>query len=180
MTEVTFTYKIKGYKEKTETDICFRGLMDIDLSKLEKLEYKICKFTWVRDKYIQFLQRIFKDLCEIEEKSNYILFKVINFEIFNSYSKIISFLSFPRYLEEFDFILEKIDFTRTDGEIFTELCELSTKEGNNHAVISSKSNARYYIPEFDQLEFDFTLENYLTNIKTIKHTSSFRYLFKEK
>lgn len=180
MKGITFTYKIKGHKENTETDFCFRGLKNKDLSKLEKLEYEIHRFTKIKDKYIPFLQRIFKDLCEIEEKSDYILFKVKDFVTFNSYSKIISFLSFPRYLEEFDSILEKIDFTKTDCEIFTELCELSVKEGNNHAVISSKSNVCYYIPEFDQLEFDFKLENYLTNIKTINHKSSFRYLFKEK
>ena len=182
MTEVTFTYKLKDLTEKKVTDICFKPLMHRDLRILEKLEYKIVEFSELKDKYIPFLQRIFKDLCEIKEYSKHILFKITNFEIFNSYSKIISFLSFPRYLEEFNHILEKIDFTKTDAEIFTELCELSVVHGNGHSIIKGRDYTRYYIDvtELDKLEFCFTIENYLNNLKTINHKSSFRYLLKQK
>lgn len=92
-----------------------------------------------------------------------------------------SFLSFPRYLEEFDYILEKIDFTKTDAEIFTQLCELSVIHSNGHSIIKGRDYTRYYIDitELDKLEFGFTIENYLNNLKTINHKSSFRYLLKQ-
>lgn len=62
MTEVTFTYKLRGLTERKVTDICFKPLLARDLSTLEKLEYKIVEFSELKDKYIPFLQRIFKDL----------------------------------------------------------------------------------------------------------------------